>query len=197
MSGQKNQNKKIGADWPAVGAADAGTGDYKVGRGRPPKEYQWKKGQSGNPSGRPRKKPGSKAFLAKIMNERITIREDGRPHKVTKGEALFRSQMAKAINGDVRSARLIMDEAARVGLGSEQEGGISALLPPKIQSVQSDALFAKLEPDLLTNEEKIELARLGKIIDFGGDFTALSPADFARIKQITDKGRGKDVTPRG
>src|SRR3990167_2240195 len=28
--------------------------EYKVGPGFPPKEYQWKPGQSGNPSGRPK-----------------------------------------------------------------------------------------------------------------------------------------------
>src|SRR3990167_6058308 len=28
--------------------------EYKVGRGNPPKEYQWKPGQSGNPGGRPK-----------------------------------------------------------------------------------------------------------------------------------------------
>jgi hypothetical protein len=29
-------------------------GGYKVGPGRPPKEHQWKPGQSGNPGGRPK-----------------------------------------------------------------------------------------------------------------------------------------------
>lgn len=27
---------------------------YRTGYGRPPKRYQWKKGQSGNPAGRPK-----------------------------------------------------------------------------------------------------------------------------------------------
>jgi hypothetical protein len=86
-------------------------------------------------------------------------------------------------------------KATRVGLGEEQEGGFSALLPPQIQSVPSDALFANLNLDLLSDEDKIELARLGQIIDLGGDFTALSERDFELAKQIANKGRGKDVTP--
>ena len=27
---------------------------YKIGRGKPPKDHQWKPGESGNPSGRPK-----------------------------------------------------------------------------------------------------------------------------------------------
>ena len=30
------------------------TGGYKIGKGKPPKDTQWKPGQSGNPKGRPK-----------------------------------------------------------------------------------------------------------------------------------------------
>jgi|SRR4029077_6016896 Family of unknown function (DUF5681) len=196
MSERPNQDVTIGADQSTVGAVPAAKGSYAVGRGRPPKEYRWQKGQSGNPSGRPRKKQNKKAVLEQIMNEAVVIREDGKQRKVTKYDALFRSHMAKGIKGDARSAKLFMEEAARVGLGEEQEGGFSALLPPQIQSVPSDALFANLNLDLLTDDDKIELARLGQIIDLGSDFTALSERDFELAKQIANKGRGKDVTPQ-
>jgi hypothetical protein len=36
------------------GGGGAEAGEYKVGPGRPPKEHQFKPGQSGNPGGRPR-----------------------------------------------------------------------------------------------------------------------------------------------
>jgi hypothetical protein len=148
------------------------------------------------PTWPPAQKAEQNAIIEQMMSERIVIREDGQEHKVSKYDALFRSHLAKGIKGDARSAKLVMDEAARLSLGHEHDGGISALLPQKIRSVQSDALFANVDLDLLSDEDKVELARCGEIIDLGGDFTALSAADFARIKQITDKGRGKDVTPR-
>lgn len=197
MSNQQNKDEEIGADEPVVGAANASKkADYKIGRGRPPEEYKWRKGQSGNLRGRPRKKQDKKAIIEQMMSERIVIREDGEEHQVTKYDALFRSHLAKGIKGDARSAKLVMDEATRLSLGDERDSAISALLPQKIRSVQSDALFADVDLDLLSNEDKVELARCGEIIDLGGDFRVLSAADFARIKQITDKGRGKDVTPR-
>ncbi len=194
MFGQ-NEDEKIGADEQVVGATTAGTkADYKVGRGRPPEEYKWKKGQSGNPRGRPRKKLDQKAVLEQIMGERIVIREDGKERKVSKYDALMRSHLAKAIKGDARSARLIMEEAARLYVGTQHDGGFAVLLPDA-RSSQSDALFANLNLDLLNDEDKIELARLGQIIDLGGDFTALSQRDFELAQQIANKGRGKDVTP--
>jgi hypothetical protein len=42
---------------PSSSASPAGDdGEFKVGPGRPPKEYQWKPGQSGNPKGAPSQK---------------------------------------------------------------------------------------------------------------------------------------------
>jgi Family of unknown function (DUF5681) len=194
---RQNQDEKIGAGQSAAGAEAVTNRDYEVGRGRPPKQYQWQKGQSGNPSGRPRKKLDQKATVERIMNEPVVISsQDGKKRKVPKYDALMRSHVTKAIKGDVRAAKFVLDEATRLGVGEEQDGGMSTLSTPKMQAAQSDLVFSNLDLDLLSEGEKIELARLSKVIDLGGDFTALSVADYARMKQITDKGRGKDVTPR-
>ena len=130
------------------------------------------------------------------MNETLVIREGGKERKVTKYDALFRSQMAKAIKGDTHSAKFIMEEVSRLGLNDERDGASSSRIAPQIKSGTSEVLFDNLDLNVLSDDDKIELARFGKIIDLGGDFTALSLADFARAKHITDKGRGKDVTPQ-
>ena len=58
-------------------AADAKTTDdeYKVGPGRPPREYQFKPGQSGNPKGARRKQPAIaldlKAALEQALNKKV------------------------------------------------------------------------------------------------------------------------------
>jgi len=54
-------------------------------------------------------------------------------------------------------------------------------------------LFEDLDIQLLAREERTELARLAEIIDLGGDITALSTADFERMKHIVNRGRGKDI----
>jgi hypothetical protein len=198
MSKSLNKDNKSGADEPTVGAAKARQGDYLIGRGRPPKQYQWKKGQSGNPRGRPRKKLSTQEIWNKIMNEPLYIREDGKaPRKVAKYEALCQAQLAKAIKGHTGSAKFVVEEAARSGFDAEQYGGAFALPRPNASPGQSEALFANLDVERLSDVEKIELARFGQIIDLGGDFTALSPRDFQRAKQIAEKARGKNVTGTG
>ena len=216
VSAQKDQDDKLDTDQAAAGAKAAadeeyvseqkspdekiGTGQLTAGAGRrPPKKYRWSKGQSGNPSGRPRKQLDQKATFERIMNEAVVIRsQDGKERKVPKYGALIRSLFSKALKGDVRAAKFIMDEAVRLGIGEQQGGGFAGLPRPDVQAPQSDFVFndVDLDLDLLSDDEKIELARLGKAMDLGGDFTALSVAEFARMKQIADKGRGKDVTPR-
>ena len=50
--------------------------DYEIGRGRPPKKHQWKKGQSGNPNGRPKRRPLSTdevEIIRRLDAEMITI----------------------------------------------------------------------------------------------------------------------------
>lgn len=46
---------------------------YKVGYGCPPKEHQFKPGQSGNPKGRPKKNNNFAEDVLEEMSEMITV----------------------------------------------------------------------------------------------------------------------------
>lgn len=82
---------------------------YKVGYGRPPKATRFKPGQSGNPKGRPKGRCNLATDLASELNEQITVREDGRPRRISKQRALIKSLMARAAG---RCARDRSDAAA-------------------------------------------------------------------------------------
>jgi hypothetical protein len=68
-----------------------------------PNSKPFKKGQSGNPNGRPRKLPELDKLLADVLGEE----KDG----ITAGEAILKALRAKATKGDVRAAEVLLDRA--------------------------------------------------------------------------------------
>ena len=88
--------------------------EYKIGYGKPPKSRQFKHGKSGNPKGRPKGSLKLATDLAAELNEQITVREDGKPRRVSKQRALIKSLMAKALQGDVRANAAVLALYARV-----------------------------------------------------------------------------------
>ena len=186
------------------GGAKPRKGDYPIGRGRPPVHTQWQPGQSGNPKGRRKGRRNVKTELREIAVKMITVRDGERERQVSLLGANVLAHGVKGAKGDVRSAGLFLNHAYRLGLLDEDEaieravcdsrdGG--AVLIPESKSGPSDRLFDNLDLQLLSREELTELARLAEIIDLGGDVTALSTADFERVKHIVNKGRDKGHHP--
>ena len=71
----------------------------EVGYCAPPKQHWFKKGQSGNPKGRQRKResdPG--AILREELHRPITIKEDGKKKKLPVIQALIRRDLMAAFN---------------------------------------------------------------------------------------------------
>jgi len=77
--------------------------DYEVGYGKPPKHSRFKKGQSGNPKGRPEGTRNFKSDVLAMLRSRITINKDGKPRKVTAQQAYVMRLMEKALKGDARA----------------------------------------------------------------------------------------------
>lgn len=81
-------------------------GAYDVGYKKPPPATQFKKGESGNPRGRPK---GSKNFESEVKSafgRKIVIQENGRPRRITIGQAMLMKLTAKAVGGDMGALRL-------------------------------------------------------------------------------------------
>src|SRR5258708_27948121 len=101
-----------------------GKNDSEVGWKRPPVATRFKKGQCGNPSGKPKKsapelKPGK--ILQSIDNEEMIVRIDGKGKRMLKAEIYFRQLFNKAMKGSLTEARLIAKMAAKY-FGPEAEG---------------------------------------------------------------------------
>ena len=85
----------------------------KVGYGKPPKATRFKKGQSGNPRGRPKKKkavpPHEDTSMDKLLEAEawrtLRLSENGKTVELPAAQALVRSRFASALKGNRLSQR--------------------------------------------------------------------------------------------
>src|SRR5258705_5637098 len=83
-------------------------GDYGVGFAKPPKYTQFKKGQSGNPKGRPKNTLNLATVVNRIVREQVVINEGGQRKTVTKFEAAVKQVANKAASGDLSALRHLL-----------------------------------------------------------------------------------------
>jgi hypothetical protein len=83
--------------------------DYEVGYGMPPRQTQFKKGQSGNPKGRPGGAKNLSTLLSETLNEPVIVAENGRQRKITKRQAAFKQLVNGAAKGNWRALKLLVD----------------------------------------------------------------------------------------
>jgi hypothetical protein len=113
------------------------TGAYPVGYAKPPKAHAFKTGQSGNPSGRPKKPPTVVDELLKEMQRVITVGVHGKPVKMPKQRVLVRRLTDLAVQGRIDAARLVVNLLA--GTADQIEKAVSVPL-----TEQEISLFMQL-----------------------------------------------------
>ena len=92
-----------------------GGGNYEVGYGRPPEQHRFVKGQSGNPSGRPKgKKPPAKQhklmqLLNKVSQREITITVNEQRVTMTMMEAILTKTAHQALGGKQDAVRTLLN----------------------------------------------------------------------------------------
>jgi uncharacterized protein DUF5681 len=90
--------------------------DDQVGYRKPPQTHRFKKGQSGNPKGRPKGDAViDLATLVKQIGAEPAKTADGKK-KVSKLEAVLRAEVSRALQGDSSAARTIFNRALKHGL---------------------------------------------------------------------------------
>jgi Family of unknown function (DUF5681) len=100
--------------------ADPSDQEYRVGPGRPPKEYQFKPGQSGNPKGARRKPksiaPDLKALFERALSGKVTLRQGEQEKIITKAAAGIEQLVNQFAKGDRHARRDVLTLAARLGV---------------------------------------------------------------------------------
>ena len=78
-----------------------------AGYRKPPRHTQFKKGTSGNPSGRAKGSLNMATVLENALRETVVIVEDGEKKKISKLEAAVKQLVDKSIEGNMYAFRLL------------------------------------------------------------------------------------------
>lgn len=108
--------------------ADDRKPDYKVGYKKPPLHTRFRKGQSGNPRGRPRGSKNLSTLLTDALNEPVVITEDGRRRKISKRELGVRQLANKFAMAEAQATKMLL------GLMLERERLMAAAPPAERRS---------------------------------------------------------------
>src|SRR4029079_11043848 len=88
--------------------------EESVAYNHPPKASRFQKGQSGNPSGRPRGAPTLKADLVHELSEPTEFCEGNRSLILSKQRALVKRLVNAALKGDAKATAVVFSFCARL-----------------------------------------------------------------------------------
>ena len=91
-----------------MGKDEKTDGDYEVGYGKPPENTRFKKGQSGNPKGRPKGSRNFSTDLKATLEQPVRINSGGTFKSVSTQLAALQRLREKALKGDARALERLL-----------------------------------------------------------------------------------------
>ena len=120
-------------------------GDYPVGYKRPPPASRFKKGQSGNPKGRPSGAPTTSELFAREAGRLITIKSGDKLRQIPKREALVRRLIDMALQGDLAAARLALPHIFGAEAEAREDGSATQRAPEPLSDAERAAMKILVE----------------------------------------------------
>ena len=114
--------------------------EYKVGPGRPPKEYQFAPGESGNPKGRKPKPqslvPDLKRLVEQELAAKVTIKQGEKTPILTKAAIGIQQMMNQFAKGDRNARRDVIAIADKLGVNLlGEDKALQEALAPNHQEI--------------------------------------------------------------
>jgi hypothetical protein len=94
-----------------------------VGYGRPPRQHQFKPGQSGNKRGRPKGSKNEATIISELLNRRIDIRQNGSVRKITLLEGILLKFAEDALKGNPKSAAFLLNRKSLIESSDQPADG--------------------------------------------------------------------------
>lgn len=118
--------------------------EYEVGYGKPPRKHQFKKGVSGNPSGRRARSKNFDTLIEQQLDTKVVVNFGGRKVRVPARQAIVMKLMIDALNGKARALEMLLKHVRE-----------RAKPDPFGAKAYDDAIFAELAATLaLPSDDK-------------------------------------------
>lgn len=91
--------------------------NHTIGYGKPPLEHRFRKGQSGNPAGRPRGSVNEATTWKKLLLRKVAITDGGHTRKISVFELLCRRLLEHSLKGNVKTSTFIFNRSAAMMSG--------------------------------------------------------------------------------
>jgi hypothetical protein len=137
---------------------------YSGGYGKPPRDRQFKPGQSGNPKGRPKGARNFATDFAEELRTSIEVAENGKRKRISKQRAIVKHAVNKAVTGDTKSTVVVLGEARF------QEGQNQSFIP-------EDALASPADQTVMTNILRRIRQSVSPLPDFGLPTDSVAESD--------------------
>jgi hypothetical protein len=87
---------------------------HQTGYKRPPAQHQFKKGQSGNRSGRPKEARSLITVLSNVLKQSVTFKQGGKTRQISKGDAIIKVLMNMGTKGDRRATDAVINLIGKI-----------------------------------------------------------------------------------
>ncbi len=101
---------------------------HKPGYGKPPRDSQFKKGQSGNPKGRPKGTRNLRTMLEDIVMEDVEYTENGKKRCRPAMEVMLRRLLHRALKDDMKALEMVIRLSQQIGMSRPEPVPIGGLL---------------------------------------------------------------------
>jgi hypothetical protein len=101
---------------------------YEIGYGKPPQYSRFKPGESGNKKGRPKGSKNTYTLINEILDQKITLKENGQAIKISKRAAMLTQLINKGVKGDVKAISVLFPHVLIADIKKEEKDNILATL---------------------------------------------------------------------
>jgi len=128
--------------------------EEKIGYMNPPKSSQFKPGQSGNKSGRPKGSKNTYKLLDDLLNKKVPIVQDGKSIKTTRKTLILMQTVNSASKGDMKAIQTIFPHMLAVDTRNESLEAIKEHL--SIDDKKIIEIFLEQNKDITKEETNDE-----------------------------------------